>query len=67
MIVQRHGNIVNIGSIGGEGTLVAAQPGYCATKAALTGRTAALNKTTRQDPDFRRIIEARTPLARFES
>lgn len=42
MIVRRHGSIVNIGSIGGASALVAPQPGYCATKAALTGLTAAL-------------------------
>ena len=42
MIEQRHGSIVNIGSIGGASALIAAQAGYCATKAALTGLTTAL-------------------------
>jgi NAD(P)-dependent dehydrogenase (short-subunit alcohol dehydrogenase family) len=42
MIAQRHGSIVNIGSIGGASALIAPQPGYCATKAALPGLTRAL-------------------------
>lgn len=42
MIGQRRGSLVNIGSIGGASALIAPQPGYCATKAALTGLTTAL-------------------------
>ena len=42
MIERRRGSIVNIGSIGGASALVASQPGYCATKAALAGLTTAL-------------------------
>jgi NAD(P)-dependent dehydrogenase (short-subunit alcohol dehydrogenase family) len=42
LIARRHGSIVNIGSIGGSSALVAPQPGYAATKAALSGLTTAL-------------------------
>jgi NAD(P)-dependent dehydrogenase (short-subunit alcohol dehydrogenase family) len=42
MIAQRHGSIVNIGSIGGTSGLVTSHPGYAATKAALSGLTIAL-------------------------
>ncbi len=36
------GSIVNIGSVAGQRAVIAAQPGYCATKAALEGLTRAL-------------------------
>jgi 2-dehydro-3-deoxy-D-gluconate 5-dehydrogenase len=36
------GSIVNIGSVAGQSALIATQPGYCATKAALEGLTRAL-------------------------
>jgi NAD(P)-dependent dehydrogenase (short-subunit alcohol dehydrogenase family) len=42
MLDRRHGSIVNIGSIGGSSALIAPQPGYAATKAALVGLTTAL-------------------------
>jgi NAD(P)-dependent dehydrogenase (short-subunit alcohol dehydrogenase family) len=42
MIGKRRGSLVNIGSIGGASALIAPQPGYCATKAALVGLTTAL-------------------------
>jgi NAD(P)-dependent dehydrogenase (short-subunit alcohol dehydrogenase family) len=42
MIGQQRGSLVNIGSIGGTSALIAPQPGYCATKAALAGLTTAL-------------------------
>src|SRR5215468_3907734 len=42
MLAQRHGSIVNIGSIGGASALVTSHPGYAATKAALSGLTVAL-------------------------
>jgi NAD(P)-dependent dehydrogenase (short-subunit alcohol dehydrogenase family) len=42
MLERKCGTIVNIGSIAGQSALIAAQPGYCATKAALEGLTRAL-------------------------
>jgi NAD(P)-dependent dehydrogenase (short-subunit alcohol dehydrogenase family) len=42
MIGQRRGSLVNIGSVGGASALIAPQPGYCTTKAALAGLTTAL-------------------------
>jgi NAD(P)-dependent dehydrogenase (short-subunit alcohol dehydrogenase family) len=42
LIARRHGSIVNVGSIGGASGLVVPQPGYAATKAALSGLTTAL-------------------------
>src|SRR5262249_18761616 len=42
LIARRHGSIVNVGSIGGASALVVPQPGYAATKAALSGLTTAL-------------------------
>ena len=42
MLERRRGSIVNIGSIGGASALIASQPGYAATKAALVGLTTAL-------------------------
>jgi NAD(P)-dependent dehydrogenase (short-subunit alcohol dehydrogenase family) len=42
IMARGRGSIVNIGSIGGASALIAAQPGYAATKAALAGLTTAL-------------------------
>lgn len=42
MLERGCGTIINIGSIAGQSALIAAQPGYCATKAALEGLTRAL-------------------------
>jgi 2-dehydro-3-deoxy-D-gluconate 5-dehydrogenase len=42
MVAQRHGSIINIGSIGSASALVTSHPGYAATKAALCGLTVAL-------------------------
>lgn len=42
MLAKGDGSIINIGSVAGDSALIAAQPGYCATKAALNGLTKAL-------------------------
>jgi NAD(P)-dependent dehydrogenase (short-subunit alcohol dehydrogenase family) len=42
MLARGSGGIVNIGSVAGQSALIAPQPGYCATKAALEGLTRAL-------------------------